>query len=243
MGSSALLLFPLLLADPRAPQLAASYSRLGGSDIVEPSLGHTWSLANGRFGDQMWQTELGAEAMSYSRLRVGGGRGDFEAVDFIGNIPLVVRRDDLSLKAMAYHESSHVGDDHVRRDGDPGFRFSTTGLRTIFAIELFEKFRVYGGPEFAFLSNPSPDRWGVQCGAELSHTRRNAKYYVAQDLKSRERVGWQPISRTVLGVRVIDADGRRAARFALGWNAGRSSFGVFFRNAEHRGDVSVALEL
>lgn len=242
--------FPRLLADPRQVQLSASYYRHGGRDVSDIGLGHSWGLGRWRGGPQqsmLW--ELDVEGMAYSRFHVKGGVNEFETVDFIANLPLTMRRGDVSFKGTLFHESSHLGDDHIRRTGRTGFRYSTEGLRLLAALEPHRMVRAYGGGSYLFHAVPVMKKGTVQAGAELMSDdlgwtkRLPIRAFVGQDVQWRQRVGWNPDSRTVAGLKFAVKDGTRALRVQLGHFTGHSPFSQFFREREQYTDFSLVLEL
>lgn len=243
-------LFPLLRADPRQTRMGGSYYRQDGEDKADLALGRVWGLLRGRpFRDPQWLCQWDAEAMSYTRFKMGGAINGFEAVDFSAGLPVSLRRGDLSFKATLYHRSSHLGDDYIRRTGDRGFRYATNGLKTLAALEPAEWARLYGGPGFQFRAGPDGKRWSLQAGAEalgrdLGLGRFPVRPYAAQDFQAPERSGWNLDSRSVVGVDVgLDEKAARTARVELGYFAGHSPFGQFSARREGRFDLSVVLEL
>lgn len=243
-------LFPLLRADPRQTRLGGSYYRQDGEDKADLALGRVWGLLQGRpFRDPQWLCQLDAEAMSYTRFKLGGAINGFESVDFSAGLPVSLRRGDLSFKATLHHRSSHLGDDYIRRTGDQGFRSAVTGLKTLAALEPAEWARLYGGPNYLFRAGPGGDRWGLQWGGELlgrdlGLLKYPVRPYAGQDLQSPESSGWNLDSRTVAGLEIgLDEKAARTARVELGYYAGHSPFGQFRARRESRFDLSVVLEL
>lgn len=242
--------FPRLLADPRQVQLSASYYRLRGRDVSDAGLGHAWGLGRWRGGeDQSLLWQLDVEGMAYSRFHVKGGVNEFETVDFLVALPLTLRRGDVSFKGSLFHESSHLGDDHIRRTGNTGFRYSTEGTRLLAALEPHRMARVYGGGTYLLHAVPVQDKATVQAGVELMSDdlrwtkRMPIRVYVGQDVQWRQRVGWNPDSRTVGGLKFGIKDGSRALRAQAGYFTGHSPFSQFFRERERYCDFQLVLEL
>jgi hypothetical protein len=242
--------FPRLLADPRQVQLSASYYRLRGRDISDVGLGHSWGLGRWRGGPQqsmLW--ELDVEGMAYSRFHVKGGVNEFETVDFVANLPLTMRRGDVSFKGTLFHESSHLGDDYIRRTGRTGFRYSTEGVRLLAALEPHRMVRAYAGGSYLLHAVPVMEKGTLQAGAELMSDdlgwtkRLPIRAFAGQDVQWRERVGWNPDSRTVAGLKFGIKDGTRALRVQAGHFRGHSPFSQFFREREQYTDFSLVLEL
>lgn len=242
--------FPPLLADPRQVQVSGSYYRHRGRNAFDLGLGRAWGVKRWRTGeDQSLLWEADVEGMSYSRFRVESGRGDFETVDFIGALPVTVRRGDVAFKGSAFLENSHLGDDHIRRFGTAGFRYSTVGLRLLGSVEPHRAVRVYGGVSRYLHSVPAPERWALQAGAEYVGEDLKltpsvpVRPYVATDLQPRERAGWNVDWRTVAGVKLGEPAQGRVLRVQAGYYAGRSPFHQFYRERDHYADLSVVLEL
>lgn len=238
-------LFPKLLAAPKQFQLGVSYYGLRGRAYSDVSLGHAWGLLRGRAGDQMTQWQLDAKAMSFSRW----GEGRLEAVDLLGELPLTLRRGDVSASAALFHENAHLGDDHIRRTGRASRRATHTGLRLLAALEPWDWARVYGGPSFLLDTAPTGKRWGWQWGAELTSRDLGlfgdfpVRVYVAQDVQHHERVGFNPNAKTAAGLKVGYKDSPKSVRLQAGYFSGHSYYGQFQGDREHFADVSVILEL
>ncbi len=244
-------IFPVLVADPRHIQLSASYYRLEGRDLSDVALGHAWGLTRWRSGAlQDWLWEADVEGMAYSRFALGGGVNEFETVDFFAGLPLTARRGDVSFKTSLFHESSHLGDDYIRRTGSTGYRYSTEGVNARAAVDLLPVLRLYAGAAYLLHTVPSPDRWSAQAGLELtSEDLRLSKevptrLFLAEDLQCRERARWNADSRLVGGVKIgFSQSPSRALRVQAGWFYGHSSFGQFYARRERRLDLSISLEL
>jgi hypothetical protein len=239
--------FRRLIADPRHIQLGVSYYRLQGRDSSDVALGHSWGMARWYSHEDYWMWQWNLEAMAYSRFTVGGSVNRFETVDFLANLPISVRHDGFSAKGMLFHDSSHLGDDYIRRTGDTGFRYSVEGARVIASYEPQPWARVYGGATYLLHTIPSPARWTLQSGFELTSKdlELSRKYpvrvFLAQDLQSRENVQWNLNSRSMLGVTLGFHDVPRYMRIYVGYFDGHSPYGQFFARREHYADLGVSL--
>jgi hypothetical protein len=244
-------IFPLLIADPRHIQLSASYYRLDGQNTSDIALGHSWGVTRWRAGSlQDWLWEADVEGMAYSRFRIGGGVNQFETVDFFANIPVTVRRGDVAFKGTLFHESSHLGDDYIRRTGSRGFRSSNEGLRLQASIEPRRYARAYGGATCLFHEVPAGGAWALQSGLEffsddLGWSKRvRTRFFIGQDFQWHQNVRWNMDSHTVTGLKLNFRESlSRAVRFQLGYFNGHSPFGQFYTEREHYADVSIAFEL
>lgn len=244
-------LFPVLAADPRGARLGVSYYRLEGRDFADLALGHAWGLESGRFAeDQSWQWALDAEALAVSRLRVFSGAGELEAADLSAALPFVARRGDAAFRFAAFHRSSHLGDDYIRRTGDAGRRWSEQGAEALFSLDPAEPLRVYGGAEALLFAVPATGRWALRGGFELTSPElRTAKapplrLFLAEELRWRQRVRWNMDSRLAAGAKFVfrDAPGR-AVRAGLAWAEGHSPYGQFEARRERRLELFASLEL
>lgn len=223
-------LFAHPLAAPRQFQLGASGYELNGRARSDLSLGHSRGLLRGRAGDQLWLWQWDARALALSRW----SRRDVEAADFVVELPVSLRRGDISFLAAPFHETS-------RRAG-AGRRATASGLRTLAAVEPWPWLRAYGGASFLFDTAPSPKRWGLQAGLELiSGDMRWTKsfpvrLYAAEDVQMPERTGFNPNARFAAGVKL------GALRVQAGYYSGHSYYGRFQADREHFADLSVILE-
>jgi hypothetical protein len=244
-------IFPLLIADPRHIQLSESYYRLNGRNTSDIALGHSWGLTRWRTGAlQDWLWEADVEGMADSRFQIGGGINEFETVDLIADVPVTVRRGDVSFKGALSHESSYLGDDYIRDTGDAGSRHSNESARLQAALDLRSWARAYGGANYFLHDVPAAKRWTAQSGLELfsgdlhwSH-EVPAELFLAEDLQWHQDVQWNLDSHVVAGVKLRFRDSMtRAMRLQLGYFTGHSPFGQFYTRREHYADVSIAFEL
>jgi hypothetical protein len=244
-------IFPLLIADPRHIQLSISYYRLDGQNTSDIALGHSWGLTRWRSGAMRdWLWEFDVEGMAYSRFQIGGGVNKFETVDYIGSLPVTVRRGDVSFKGALFHESSHLGDDYIRDTGKTGFRSSNEGVRLQAALDATRFARVYGGTTYLLHEIPVAGPWSLQSGFELfsddlsGSKRVRTRLFLGQDLQSHQDVRWNVDSHTVAGVKLNFRESlTRAVRFQIGYFNGHSPFGQFYIQRTHYADVSISLEL
>ncbi len=238
-------LFPKLLAAPKQFQLGVNRYRIYERTYSDLALGHSWGLVRGRAGDQMTQWQWDARAMSFSRW----GESGLEAVDLMGELPVSVRRGDVSGVGSLFYESSHLGDDAIRRTGRAARRTVATGLRLLVALEPWTWLRAYGGTSFLLDTAPSPKRWALQSGLELMSDDLKLfkdfplRAYAAEDLQMPERVGFNPNSRTALGVKIGYKESQKAVRVQAGYYSGHSYYGQFQADVEHFADLSLIFEL
>jgi hypothetical protein len=228
-------LFARLLADPRQTQTTAQYYRLWGMDIAEVALGNAWGIRRwnaGRDGGVKIQADV--EGMAYSVFKLSGSVNEFETVDFFANLPVEIRRGPLSGRFTLFHESSHLGDDYIRRMDSAGGRYSIEGARAVASYDLPAGLRVYGGFSYLLHRIPASGRRGAQAGfewtsGELRRREPRCRAYLAQDFQSKEAIQWNVNSSTQLGVRLGFDGVRRSLRLHVDHFEGHSELGQFFR--------------
>lgn len=239
------LVFQHLEADPRRMRIGASYYRLDGKNRSDIALGHSWGMARWSKHDWTWQWNI--EGMVYSRFTISGSLNSFETVDFAGNLPIAVSRGKFSARAMLFHESSHLGDDYIRRTNDQGFRYSIDGLRLTLSARPASWARLYCGGTYLLHTIPDPARKAVQAGGEVTSRimgtsrRYPLRLFAAQDVQFKEATGYKPNSRTVAGVDVGFDGVPRSMRLFIGRFEGYSAFGQLYRRRESFSDVGLSL--
>lgn len=236
------------IADPRQVALSAAYFRLAGQDTGDVALGHSWAMTRWQSRSGKWTFQWDVAGMAFSRFVIGNGVNSFEAVDFNIDLPLTARRGSFSARMMLFHQSSHLGDDYIRRTGDRGFRYSIDGLRGQLAYEPTPYSRLYLGGSYAFHSVPVSagaaqiglEIMGRDCGLFLRYPTR---LFVAQDFQARELVGWKSNWRTLGGLDIGFKNSKRRMRIHGGYFYGYSAFGQFFRRRERFLDFGVSFVL
>lgn len=244
-------IFPVLVADPRHIRIAASYYRLNGGDYSDLFLGHSWGLTRGHLGlAQDWMWELDVEGLVASRFHGGHGVNEFETADLLSGLPLTLRRGDVSFKGAFFHSSSYLADRYARRARSPSNHYSVEGFNLQTAVEPSAWLRLYAGSVYLLRTVPSPARWSLQSGVEMTTEDLHwsdevaVHAYIAEDIQWRERVGWNPDSHLVGGIKMSPREpSSRAMRFQAGWFQGHSPYGEFFMRREHTFDFTVSLEL
>lgn len=246
-ASSAVFAQPI--ADPRRIALSASYYRLFGQDTADVALGHSWAMARWYTHDDFLTWQWDVEGMAYSRFTLSGTLNAFETVDFNAGLPVEVRHDGFSARAMIFHRSSHLGDDYIRRTGDQGFRYSVDGLSGQASLEPKPWARVYGGFTYLLHTMPSPARRAAQAGFELTSrpialSRADfMRLFLAQDFQSQESVHWNVNSRTLAGAEIHFKTSPHYMRVYGGAFDGHSPFGQFFSRRERFLEIGISFHL
>lgn len=242
--------FKRLLADPREAQSTLRYYRCDGLNLADVALGRSWGLARWErpVSESHWVRQLNVEGMAYSRFKLAGGVNEFETIDFFANVPFTFRKDEFSGRAMLFHESSHLGDDYIRRTGSTGFRYSVEGFRLTLSYEPHVYLRLYTGGTALIHTVPRGQAGAVQAGFEvrspdLGWTPGHECWaYLAQDLQWHGRSWWNMKSKTNFGLRIGVPRIVRAMRVHAGYFAGRSEFGQFYQATEHHWDLGVSFD-
>lgn len=236
-------LFPKLLAAPRQHQLGFSRYELNRRALSDLSLGHSLGLLRGRAGDQLWLWQWDARAMAFSRWSNEG----LDAADVLMELPVTVRRGDISFTGSLFHESSYlVAGQRLDREDR---RSVAAGLRALAALEPWPFLRAYAGASFLLDTAPSPKRWGLQTGIELMSGDLGlfagypVRAYAAEDLQMPERAGYNPSSRAAVGLKLGMKASPKALRVQAGHYSGRSYFGQFQDDHEDFLDLSLIFEL
>jgi len=213
--------------------------KTGSFDRADISLGNTWGLVRWHSGEEDdWVFQLNVEGMGFSRFHVTGGVNEFETVDFFLNLPVELRKNLFSARFMLFHQSSHLGDDFIRRTGSTGFRYSIEGVRLTTSFDLHDFVRVYGGGMKILHDVPGSQKGELQWGFEVrgpsftSVPEHESYIYLGQDFKSRGKNEWNINSNTELGLRVGSPGAVRAFRIHLGYFNGHSQYSQFFLQRE-----------
>ncbi|MBI4054880.1 MAG: DUF1207 domain-containing protein [Elusimicrobia bacterium] len=232
-------LFGKLIADPEEVQTSGQYFRLDGRNTVDFSVGNSWGIRRWILGeDKDWRVQWDISGVVQPRFLVSFNINEMEAVDFILNFPLEIRRGPFSSRVTLAHESAHLGDNFIARTGRERIAFSREFLQALAAWEFSYVFRAYGGAATLLHTIPNLPRTELQGGLEfrtpdfkifLDH---DCWLYLAQDFQSKEQNSWNLDSNTQLGMRIGFPSVARDLRIFLNFFRGHSVFGQFFRERE-----------
>ena len=242
-------IFHRLLADPRQVQTSARYYQQSGDDLADIALGNSWGMVRWD-GPSLggWRLQWNVEGMAYTRFRLGGGINEFQTIDFFGNLPLEARSGIYSGKLVLFHESSHLGDDYIRRTGDLGTRYSVEGWSLIASVEPHPLLRLYGGGGDLLHSVPAGQGGMLQFGLELrtpdfnTATRYPKHLYLAEDVRWFDRVEWNPTANTEIGIRITYSGVIRSLRVHVGNLRGHSEFGQFYKRTENYVNLGISCD-
>lgn len=240
--------FEPVLADPTELGYGGRYLlSVGGNRYGEVTIGDyvgllRWGLRDGHVGVQ-WNIGGGANA----RFNLSTTRNQLDIVDFTASSPVDVHwAGGHTVRVAPRHTSSHVGDDYIRRVGVLPVKRSEDMVELLYSYALSPMYRLYAGGSFAVNTVHTSDRGGLQCGTEL-HSRyygdRRLQLFLAQDLQSWERVGWNPSYTVRGGVRFSDVKRIAAARVFVEYFTGRLLYLQFYGLHESRWSAGLNFEI
>ena len=248
-------LFEPLMADPRWPRFSAGYRYYTDDPDVDHagavSFGETFSLyRNSLFGGR-W--EVGFQAAVFSVFDMNSDSLDLVNADYWVGIPVSYRIGDFSILGRLFHQSSHLGDEFILREGiDESRRVNVSyeAVEGLASYDIGEEFRIYGGVSYLFDQEPSDLKpWGTQAGLEYESNETIAsgllRPIAAADLKFREESDWQMDLSLRAGVQLESTFlGPRRIRLLAEYYNGSNPNGQFYsRDLEYVGfGINVQLD-
>lgn len=229
-------LFAPLIADPRWPHFSVSYHRYiddgDFKNIAAVSFGetlplYTWSTAEGGY----WEVGLQAAVFAYFDLSTPSW--DLLNEDYIAALPFAYRKGDFSALFRIFHDSVHLGDEFLLRSKVEVNNYSYESLDAKLSYDLDDKFRIYGGGEYAFSRDPNELKpWAIQYGIEYRSPR---KYYgglirpvAGADLKNRQENDWHNEISLNVGFSIEnESETSHMFQVMLGYYNGNSPSGQF----------------
>ena len=207
-------IFCALLADPKEPRSFASFLRGTFRSLDDPSGRDTTIGAVGlgdSFGLVRWGgprpgegVQVDVIASIFAQFDLGSASNDLINADYVIGLPLTVRRSGFSIRGKVYHQSSHLGDEFLLRDGEVvRENLSFEAVELLVSQEL-GALRVYGGGERVFRREPDtlPAKL-FHAGAELRSGRTGRVQFVGGfDLKTTERHDWSPATSARIGLEI-----------------------------------------
>lgn len=242
-------LFRPLLADPSEVKTAGEYFRLHGLDNVDFSVGRAWGI-------KRWKPQAGSTTslqwnlagVVLPRFLVSLNINQLEAINFFLNTPVEMRHGRFSGRGTLFHESSHLGDNFIKRTHQSSITFSREGLQLLLAFEPTQLVRVYGGGTYLLHAIPLVGSMTLQGGMELRTPRwrlfrnHDCWWYLLQDLQAKEEVGWAVNTDVQLGASFGFTHVRRRLRLFTNFFHGHSPFGQFFDKEEQRLGIGVSFD-
>ncbi|HSA55490.1 MAG TPA: DUF1207 domain-containing protein [Gemmatimonadaceae bacterium] len=248
-----------LLADPKAAQSFVSYLREGSDagtpdtsiQIASVGLGDSFGLGRwggSRPGDGSQLSLMGA---IFAQFDLGTASYDLLNSDYVIGLANTVRRGWFSTRLRLYHQSSHLGDELLLREGGAALERENLSFESLELLLSADGglLRLYGGGEYLFRRAPDDlERYVARGGAELRPAGRvlslgglgGFRFVAATDLKASQEQDWDPSVSARAGFEYDragpgDTQARRW-RLLFEYYRGPSPYGQFFReNVEHIG--------
>ena len=197
--------FSPLLADPRELQLSLrAIEPVGRTLQGEVAAGAYFSLFTAPLNPSgaFFQWSMGGGI--FSRFELVSTQKDLEVTDYDASMPLDFRYDRRSTRVMPFHVSSHLGDDYIKRTGILPEKYSFDAVKLLQSYEPTPRWRLYGGYLYTIRWEHSAlGRNALQSGLEWTSrawAKGSAQTYWAADLQNWERIGWNPLFHTQLGM-------------------------------------------
>jgi len=236
---SAKRVFDPLLADPRWPHMGSSYQQYNnhdlGKEIGAVSFGGRLPLVRRQAlsGDE-W--ELGLEGAVFAAFDLASESGNLLNADYTVGVAWAGRRDDKSIMARFFHQSSHIGDEFLLENPEFGRdNYSWEALDIIVSQDMCQRtLRLYGGGRVLVDVDPGYlKHWSVQYGAEWRSWRTYAdgllRPVAAVDLQHDQQHDWEADVSARAGVQVELPDmANHILQILVEYYNGHSPHGQFF---------------
>lgn len=237
-------LFCPLVGDPKAEASFLSIARGdfpsltdmdAKTDFGSIGLGESFPLARWggrRTGDGF---QVGLAGAVFAQFDLGSASFDLINADYLIGLPATLRLGSFSLRLRPYHQSSHLGDEFLLRDG--GIERENLSFESMELILSQETglLRWYGGGEHLFRREPDTlEPWLAHAGVELRLGQlRGARFVAALDAKSTQQQDWEPSWSLRTGVELAlwrePGHPPRLWRILLEFYDGPSPYGQFFQ--------------
>ncbi len=231
-------IFRPLLADPREIQLALRLvTPVGGQNLGEIAAGDYFGLYRWALPWQDSYMQWSIAGGVFSRFDLVAREKDNLATDYSANMPIDIRVGKWSARLLPYHQSSHLGDDYIKRHGVVPEKYTFDSYKTLLAYEPNSHWRLYGGYNYV-MRNASVvfGRSMLQGGLEWASpwcANGHSQFFWASDFQSWERIDWNPIFNTQLGFRIAkNPEARQRLAIFSEYGTGGMSFGQFYRQKE-----------
>ena len=141
----------------------------------------------------------------WSRFDLVSVQKDLQVTDYNASMPLDFHyADRWSTRILPFHVSSHLGDDYIKRTGILGEKYSFDAIKVLQAFEPTPQWRIYGGYQYTLRwEHTDLGRSMLQSGLEWTSrawAKGSANTFWATDLQDWQRVGWNPMLHTQLGL-------------------------------------------
>lgn len=236
-------LFRPLLADPKETHSHATYlnavSPARRTRVGAVAFGDNFGIVRwGRGGRDGVQVNLAGAVFAQFDLRTPSY--DLMNADYVIGIPVTYRRGGFSARSRLYHQSSHLGDEHLLASQPERVNLQWESVELIAAQEL-RTWRAYAGGEYLFHREPANlGASAVRGGVEYKGLRPvvtvgqfgDGDLVVGLDVRSAEANAWRPSWSVRSGVEFTQRQdvmhlGRRWSVLAE-YHDGPSPYGQFY---------------
>lgn len=192
-------LFDPLIADPRWPNFSVAHHSYHDDpefkNVAAVSLGMGVEIYEDNFpGAGRWQ--IGLQGAVFSIFDLDAPSTDLVNADYWLGIPFSYRHKNFSGVLRVYHQSSHVGDEFLLRNGGDRINVSYEGVDLRLSLDLFKKVvRIYGGGGYIFRKDPDDlkelsAQYGLELRSPKSFFRNHVRPIAGVDIQNREESDW-----------------------------------------------------
>jgi hypothetical protein len=227
--------FPALLADPREAQIRLGYLQDTQRHESVFDLGFGGDLGVLRASDGDRDLTLTARGLIAPRFQFFSQSFNLINTDFLGGPALGFRRGPTAVELFPYHQSSHLGDDELVREGRPYSNYSYEAGRLLLSQMVARGLRLYGGPAVKVRGDPEELRGKVtlQAGAEGRILVLGLPAFAAVDVQSKEEADWQVSTCVQVGFELGNPERIvKRQRVFVEFYSGSSYLGQFYKESE-----------
>ncbi len=242
------MLFKPLLADPRELQYALRLVMpVGYRNKGEVAIGDYFGIYRVKLPGEDNYFQVSGGGGVFARFDLSSYTNELQVADYYANLPFDWRFSKWSFRFMAYHTSSHLGDDYLDQTNGNTTKHTWDNLRWLASYDWSPRLRTYAGYNYVFRTLPKDGRNALQAGTELYSDwwdKGHCQAFWASDFQSWERVEWNPIFTSQAGVTFAKTphDPRGIALF-VEYMAGHRPHGQFYENTEYRWNLGVRFHL
>jgi hypothetical protein len=129
-----------------------------------------FGIARFSSGDRNHSFQVGISGGAIAQFDLLAPSSDLINTDFIGGLPFTYRQGDWSAKFRWYHQSSHLGDEFILNNNTQRINLSFESLEGLASYD-WNAFRMYGGGEVVYRTEPNFDPLLLHLGAEYRHPK------------------------------------------------------------------------
>jgi len=232
--------YPVYIADPRRPQMAAMVLFMQETEIPEAGdlrfgirLGGTPGLV--RFhpeNDPSRGLQIDIEGGFYGQFDIDASLDIIGWDGLYGLYAAYKPRPELAFRFGARHDSAHVGDEYIEKTDRERIRYTREELIVGISWAFARQWRTYAEWGWAYTLRNAQERGRLQTGLEFVSRRRfwsdSFSWYGAVDVNFFEERGWNPAVTAQIGLLIREGgSGNTRYRFAAEFYNGRSLMGEF----------------